>query len=188
MEAAIRCSPANTDRFDRFLLVDLAENSITLNSVNAGNQQDVSRKVIARYDRVPNFTAFDWSRSDTSLLALGLSSGDVSLVKILSEQHSIAPVRTLPIRTPRKCNSITFNSENLLAVGLDRLRNDHCLTVYDVADGKEAQTRLCAGEAITSVKFLPSQPQQLVAAVARTTLKVFDLRGLSVLSLPVKVK
>jgi len=181
MEAAVRWSPGHTTdtdfESDRYLLVDVAGNSISLNEAVVTERSKFTTRTIARYDKVPNFTAFDWSRADNSLLALGLSSGDASLVKIDAGQKGITPLRVFPIRTQRKCNSIAFNSEALLAVGLDRVRNDHCLTVYDVNGGKEAQSRLCTGEAVSSVRFFPSQPQELVAAVARSSLRLFDLRG-----------
>jgi len=177
MEAAIRWSPGSTTDTNQYLLVDVAGNSISLNEAEVTARSKLTTRTVARYDKVPSFTAFDWSRADTSLLALGLSSGDASLVKIGPGQKSITPLRVFPIRTQRKCNSITFNSQGLLAVGLDRVRNDHCLTVYDVNEGKEAQSRLCTGEAVSSVRFFPSQPQELVAAVARSSLRLFDLRG-----------
>lgn len=178
MEAAIRWSPGDSDDLHKFLLVDVAGNSITLNEARTVSQKSLQTKTIARYDKVPNFTAFDWAKFDGSLVALGLSSGDASLVRIDPGEKNVQPLRIFPIKTQRKCNSITFNSENLLAVGLDRVRNDHCLTIYDANHGgKEPQVKLCTGDAVSSVKFFPNEPQELVAAVARTTLRLYDLRG-----------
>ncbi|KAF4551066.1 Hypothetical protein D9617_14g075220 [Elsinoe fawcettii] len=176
MEAAIRWAPSPLENAHRYLIVDVAGNSITLNESRADNTGGLQSERIARYDKVPNFTAFDWSKADTSLLALGLSSGESSLVKIDSEQRSIQPILTLPRGTQRKCNSITFNPDKLLAVGLDRVRNDHCLNIYDVHGGKEPYSKLCIGEAVSSVRFFPSRPQEIVAAVARQTLRLYDLR------------
>lgn len=176
MEAAIRWARGPTPDTDHFLLVDVAGNCITLNEAQKNGSHTVQSKVVARYDKVPNFTAFDWSKADSSLVALGLSSGDASLVRISSGMRDIEPLRVFPIKTQRKCNSITFNLEGLVATGLDRVRNDHCLTVYDVNEGKEPRSRLCTGEAVSSVRFFPNQPQELVAAVARTTIRLYDLR------------
>ncbi|KAF2151016.1 hypothetical protein K461DRAFT_295110 [Myriangium duriaei CBS 260.36] len=176
MEAAIRWARGPSPDTQRFLLVDVAGNSITLNESRTEQSGDLVSERIARYDKVPNFTAFDWSKSDTGLLALGLSSGDASLLSIDAEKHTISQLRLLPIRTQRKANSIAFNTGRLLAVGLDRVRNDHCLTVYDADAGKEAHTRLCTGEAVSSVRFFPNRPQEVVAAVARSTLRLYDLR------------
>lgn len=176
MEAAIRWSPLSTDDHKRFLLVDVAGNSLTLHGVDSLKKGDFQYTPIARRDKVPNFTAFDWSKSDDSLVALGLSSGDASLVRIDSGSSQYTALQSFPIKTQRKCNTIAFNSENLLATGLDRVRHDHCLTVYDVNDA-EIYSRLCVSEAVTSIRFFPSQPQELLAAVSRQTIRLYDLRG-----------
>ncbi|KAG8631305.1 hypothetical protein KVT40_000445 [Elsinoe batatas] len=176
MEAAIRWAPSPSQDVHRYLIVDVAGNSITLNESRSDSTGELQSERIARYDKVPNFTAFDWSRANNSLLALGLSSGESSLVKIDIEQRSIQPVLTFPRGTQRKCNSISFNPDKLLAVGLDRVRNDHCLNIYDVGGGKEPYSKLCIGEAVSSVRFFPSRPQEIVAAVARQTLRLYDLR------------
>jgi len=176
MEAAIRWAPGRTDDSHQYLQVDVAGNIITLNEAKIGNGSQLKTKVLAQYDRVPNFTAFDWSKTDSSLLALGLSSGEGLLAKVSPDIKTITALRVFPIRTQRKCNSITFNGQSLIAVGLDRVRNDHCLTIYDVNEGKEAHSRWCTGEAVSSVRFFPSQPHYLVAAVARSTLRLFDMR------------
>ncbi|PNS20115.1 hypothetical protein CAC42_5565 [Sphaceloma murrayae] len=176
MEAAIRWGPAASADAHRYLIVDVAGNSITLNESHDDGHGGLQSERIARYDKVPNFTAFDWSKADTSLLALGLSSGESSLVKIDAENRTINRILTLPRGTQRKCNSISFNPDKLLAVGLDRVRNDHCLNIYDVRAGKEPYSRLCIGEAVSSVRFFPSRPQELVASIARQTLRLYDLR------------
>ncbi|KAF2226002.1 WD40-repeat-containing domain protein [Elsinoe ampelina] len=176
MEAAIRWAPSPSHDAHRYLIVDVAGNSITLNESRSDSTGELQSERIARYDKVPNFTAFDWSKANNSLLALGLSSGESSLVKIDTEQRSIQPVLTFPRGTQRKCNSISFNPDKLLAVGLDRVRNDHCLNIYDVGGGKEPYSKLCIGEAVSSVRFFPSRPQEIVAAVARQTLRLYDLR------------
>ncbi|GAM84816.1 hypothetical protein ANO11243_028170 [Dothideomycetidae sp. 11243] len=176
MEAAIRWAPGPNADTQRFLLVDVAGNSITLNESRTEQNGDLSSERVARYDKVPNFTAFDWSKADSSLLALGLSSGDASLISINADNHTISQLRLFPIRTQRKANSVAFNVGRLLAVGLDRVRNDHCLNIFDVDVGKEPHTKLCTGEAVSSVRFFPNHPQEVVAAVARSTIRLYDLR------------
>ncbi|GAB7353095.1 hypothetical protein MBLNU459_g3638t1 [Dothideomycetes sp. NU459] len=175
MEAAIRWSPLSTDDQKRFLLVDVAGNALTLYGAARLKQHDFQYSPIARRDRVPNFTAFDWSKSDDSLVALGLSSGNASLVRIDSGTSQYVALQSFPIKTQRKCNTIAFNTQNLLATGLDRVRHDHCLTVYDINDA-ETHSRLCVSEAVTSIRFFPSQPQELLAAVSRQTIRLYDLR------------
>jgi len=64
----------------------------------------------------------------------------------------------------------------MVAVGVDRVRNDYCLTVYDMKGSTEPRNRFFTGEAVTSVKFLTHDPQQIIAAVARSNLRLLDLR------------
>lgn len=179
METAIRWSPGPSQDQHRFVLVDVTGNSISLHGCDKSNTSGdhLNTKVLARYDKTPNFNAFDWSKHDSSLIALGLASGDASLIRIQPDDKLIKPLRVFPIKTQRKCNSINFNKTGLLAVGLDRVRNDHCLTIHDVNEGKEPLTRLCTGEAVSSVRFFPGHPSELIAAVARTSLRLFDLRA-----------
>jgi len=176
METALRWSPLSSPDKGRFLLADAAGNSLTLYQVDSGKKRLLKYSPVARRKDVPNFTAFDWSKSDDSLVALGLSSGEASLIKFDPHRPQRDPLRNFTIKTQRKCNTITFNSDNLLAVGLDRVRHDHCLTVYDV-NASDPHSRLCISEAVTSLRFFPTHPNHLLAAVSRTTIRLYDLRS-----------
>lgn len=175
MEAAIRWSPLSTPDDSRFLLADVAGNALTLYQSQSLNRNDFQYKPVARREKVNNFTAFDWSRTDDSLVALGLSSGNAELHRF-DHSASSDPVALFNIKTQRRCNTIAFNTQNLLAVGLDRVRHDNCLTVYDI-ESNEAYSRLCVSEAVTSLRFFPNHPQQMLAAVSRQTIRLYDLRG-----------
>ncbi|KEQ75424.1 WD40 repeat-like protein [Aureobasidium namibiae CBS 147.97] len=177
MEAAIRWSPLSTPDESRFLLADVAGNALTLYESQSLNRHDFQYKPIARREKVNNFTAFDWSRTDDSLVALGLSSGNAELHRF-DHSASSDPVALFNIKTQRRCNTIAFNTQNLLAVGLDRVRHDNCLTVYDI-ESNEAYSRLCVSEAVTSLRFFPNHPQQMLAAVSRQTIRLYDLRDSS---------
>ncbi|KAG9522118.1 WD40 repeat-like protein, partial [Aureobasidium melanogenum] len=177
MEAAIRWSPRSTPDEARFLLADVAGNALTLYQTQSLNRHGIQYKPIARREKVNNFTAFDWSRTDDSLVALGLSSGNAELYRF-DDSASSDPVALFNIKTQRRCNTIAFNTQNLLAVGLDRVRHDNCLTVYDI-QSNEAYSRLCVSEAVTSLRFFPNHPQQMLAAVSRQTIRLYDLRDSS---------
>lgn len=175
MEAAIRWSPLSTPDRVRFLLADVAGNALTLYEAGSLNRHGIQYKPIARREKVNNFTAFDWSKTDDSLVALGLSSGNAELYRFDGSDSS-DPVALFNIKTQRRCNTIAFNTQNLLAVGLDRVRHDNCLTVYDI-ESNDAYSRLCVSEAVTSLRFFPNHPQQMLAAVSRQTIRLYDLRG-----------
>lgn len=177
METAIRWAPGPARDRHRFLLVDLLGNYITLNETYDTNGRDLQTKIVARYDRVPSFGAFDWSTKDRDLIALALPSGDTALVKIDEADESMAPLRIFPSKAQRKCNSVAFSAAGLLASGLDRVRAEHCLQIYDVQGSKDPLARLCPDEAVGSIRFFPNQPQELVASVARSSVRLFDLRS-----------
>ncbi|THW46776.1 WD40 repeat-like protein [Aureobasidium pullulans] len=177
MEAAIRWSPLSTPDRARFLLADVAGNALTLYEAGSLNRHGIQYKPIARREKVNNFTAFDWSKTDDSLVALGLSSGNAELYRFDGSDSS-DPVALFNIKTQRRCNTIAFNTQNLLAVGLDRVRHDNCLTVYDI-ESNDAYSRLCVSEAVTSLRFFPNHPQQMLAAVSRQTIRLYDLRDSS---------
>lgn len=176
MEAAVRWSPRSTEDYKRFLLVDVAGNSLTLYRVDALNKQNIQYSPVAHRDKVPNFTAFDWAKTDDSLVALGLSSGEASLIKIEAGVPQAEPLRNFTIKTQRKCNTITFSSNNLLAIGLDKVRHDNCLTIYDI-NAKDPVSKLCVAELVSSVRFFPTHPHELLAGVAKATIRLYDLRG-----------
>ena len=185
MEAAVRWSPHSTGDRRRFLLVDVAESSLTLNQLD-GDRSDgpkLQHHKVAHHGKLPNFAAFDWSKTDESLVAVGLVSGNASLVKLSESSEPSEVVTTFRIKQQRKCNSIAFNSENWLAVALDKTRSDVCLNIYDAAGNSGAQSdpirRLCPAELVSSVRFFPRQPQELVLAAQRSFIRLYDLRGRS---------
>lgn len=178
MEAAVRWSPLSNHGYQRFLLADVTGNSLTLFRADSLTAHNLHYTPIAQRTNLQNFTAFDWSRTDPSLVALAFSTGEASVVSIDPEHAQDDALHNFTIKTQRKCNTITFSPNNLLAIGLDRVRHDHCLTVYDL-NAKEPHTKLCVSEAVTSVKFFPTHPLELLAAVSRQTIRLYDLREAS---------
>ncbi|GMG35446.1 unnamed protein product [Aspergillus oryzae var. brunneus] len=169
METAIRWSPSSTTAEQRFLSVDVVGKAFRLCKVTSFDGQNLEHEVLAAHTKVPAFRAFDWSPADESLVAVGQSSGDATILRLNSEsQESFS----FPIRHQRYCNAVAFSTHGLLAAGLDRVRNDFCLNVWDVNQrlamrgGKgvvEPLRKLASSEPITSVKFFRDQPDTLVA-------------------------
>ena len=183
MEAAIRWSPRNQqDATRRFLIADVANNRVQLGEIETVKDGVVSWRAICQREKLPNFSTFDWSRDNDSLLAIGTSVGECRILSLDPERTS-PDVLTLPVRLQRKCNSISFSRDEQLAVGLDRIRGDTSLNIYDLASQQtEPVRRLTGAEVITNVKFFSDEPRMLIAGsggVARhsQSLKLFDLRG-----------
>lgn len=116
---------------------------------------------------------------------LGLKNGVASFVRLREDPGVSDVVSQCKPRQERKCNSVALSTQNWLAIGLDRIRADPaCLNVYDgsAADANsqihhEPVRKLCFNEPVSSVRFVPSQPQVLIAAAQRSFIRIYDLRG-----------
>lgn len=179
MEAAVRWSPHSGDR-ERFLLVDVIDQSVTLHQVHQRSRKHLEYTAVARHGRLPNFGAFDWSRSDESIVALGLVSGSASLIRLRDDDRSSETIATFKLKQQRKCNSIALSTQHWLAVALDKTRSDVCLNIYDAHSDHESHQdplrRLCPAEVVSSVRFLPSRPQEIIVGAQRSSVRLYDLR------------
>ena len=177
MESAVRWSSHGGRRF---LLVDVADSSLTLNAVDVLNEQTLNYHPVAKYNKLPHFAAFAWSSVEESLVAIGHVSGNASLIRLHEDDQPSEVLTTFKIKQQRKCNSVAFNTQNWLAVAVDKTRSDVCLNIYDAGSASESQDpvrRLCAAELVSSVRFFTRQPQELVAATQRSFIRIYDLRG-----------
>ena len=160
------------------MVVDVASNRLRLCEVDDFGYKDLKFRDVARRDKLPNFTAFDWSKNEESVVAIGLSTGEAAVLRL--DDESDAPY-VFSIKHSRKCNSIAFSTQNLLATGLDRVRNDFSLNVYNLesepSSSNEPLRKLSSSEAITSIKFFSEQPETLLAGVSRQCIRLYDLRG-----------
>jgi len=191
MEAAIRWSPHSTADFSRFLVLDVEENNLQYfelasNWRKKGHDDESRFKLISQKKKLPNYTAFDWSKTDPNLIAIGASIGETHLVQLgssdsLGSASEEGPsLQTLGIKHQRKCNSIAFSHSNKLATGLDRVRSDSSLNIYELTSSGvnlEPNRKLVIGEAVTSIRFFTSQPDVLIAGVRAQCVRLYDLRG-----------
>ncbi|KAK0259147.1 hypothetical protein LTS09_005971 [Friedmanniomyces endolithicus] len=178
MEAAVRWSSTGDRR--RFLVVDTSDSSLTLNEVDHVGHCNIEYRQITRYTKLPGFSAFSWSPVQDSLVVLGLVSGDATLIRLGEAKGTSDIIATFRVKQQRKCNSVALSSQHWLAVALDKTRSDVCLNVYDVngdiSSSVEPVRRLCAAEQVSSVRFFPSSPHELVATTQRSFIRIYDLR------------
>ncbi|KAJ5492762.1 hypothetical protein N7539_001508 [Penicillium diatomitis] len=185
MESAIRWSPHSTDLEQRFLSVDVTGRAFRLCKVkgNIASNTPIQHEIISTLNDIPVFRAFDWSASNENLIAVGQSSGGATILRLdASAKESIS----FPVRNQRYCNAVALSTHGLVASGLDRIRNDFCLNIWDVnqrlspAGGSkgfpEPLRKLASSEPITSIKFFRDQPDTLVAGVKGQFLRIYDLR------------
>jgi len=183
MEAAIRWSANSTSDVQRFLIADVAGNSLRYCETQQLKNKYLSYKQISKRDKLPNFTAFDWSRNDENLVAIGTAAGEARIIRINATEPQNETLQAFPVRLQRKCNSIAWNSNNFLATGLDRTRNDSSLNIYDTnipwsqSNPAEPFRKYSLTEGVTNVKFFNDQPDVLLAGIARQCIRIYDLRG-----------
>lgn len=182
MDAAIRWSPHSTPDNPRFLVVDVAGNRLRLCQIEDFEDGKVNYRQICIRDKLPNYTAFDWSKKESSLVAIGSASGEAIIVTLDPDRPDNDYIHAFPVQQQRRCNSIAFSYKNLLAAGLERARNSVCLNIYDLNDSRmtskdEPYRKLAASEPISSIKFFAQQQDMLVAGVSKVGLRLYDLRG-----------
>lgn len=148
-------------------------------------------KKLSRHEDYPfGLTTYDWSPSIPGLVAMGTTEGNVHLLRIDDNSNA---VMELKLRSPRLCHAVAFNTGNLLAVGLDRVRNDQSLHIWDVSRSTldpdtlgfpldnsailEPIQRLEPGASVTSVKFFEDNPQTLAVGIKNQSIRIYDLRG-----------
>lgn len=148
-------------------------------------------KKVSKHDDSPPLTTYDWSPSNPGLVAVGTSSGVVNLLRV--DDNSNAYLE-LELRIQRLCQAVAFNTGTLLAVGLERVRNDQCLHIWDVnrvssldkntsgfpiKDSKDWDPlhRLEPSVTVSSLKFFEDQPMTLAVGIKNQGVRIYDLRG-----------
>lgn len=187
----IKWSP--NSKLDSFLHVNLQHRIIQLYEPTGHAQVgrfDWKRK--SKHDDVPPLTTFDWSPTIPGLVAVGTSTGVVNLLRVDDGSNAYME---LNLKLSRTCQAVAFSTEGKLAVGLDRVRNDSSLCIWDVnrlssmgstskgfqgvAPFTDATDRFENGTSVTSLKFFEDMGMAsvLVAGAKLRGLGLYDLRG-----------
>ncbi|KAH9915044.1 uncharacterized protein BXZ73DRAFT_92696 [Epithele typhae] len=172
-------------------------------------------KQVASQLELNQMKCFSWSPDTVfdDLIAVGFSNGRVDLLRFEASRraHTSAAV-SLPPRNTRACNALAFSpsNPNYLAVGLDKVRNDPSLVIWDInsalpalsldpssnedRDGKvlptlprgdaaprtSAESRVvqqhAPAEVVSTLAWVPNNPQLLLAGISHRWLQLFDLR------------
>ena len=187
METAIRWSGSSTLSEQRFLIVDVNGRSFQRCKIINYDGTKLQHQVLSTYSKVPAFRAFDWAPHDENLAAVGQWSGEVTILRI---DNSVANA-PLPAKHQRLCNTVAFSRTGLLAAGLERVRNDFSLNIWDINQrlpavlspgGRssrgfvEPYRKFASSEAIASIKFFSAHPEVLVAGIKGRGIRIYDLR------------
>lgn len=199
-DGIVRWSPNRLK--DEFLTINLNYRKLALHKAVGkiqlgGGKEDFQYEDVSRHTDFQSFGAYDWApvvpgHERPGLLAVGSRGGDVHLLRVDDDSsESIA----LPLKVVRNIHAVAFNTTGLLAVGLDRVRNDHCLHIWDINQRltgwdptkkgfqnlpkhAEPYMRLEPNQPVSAVRWFEDQPMTLVAGVKNQMMKIIDLRGL----------
>ncbi|KAJ3504260.1 hypothetical protein NLJ89_g8024 [Agrocybe chaxingu] len=149
--------------------------------VVGGNSQITLYEWAAEYPEIRHVTSqhdlhfmkcLAWSPDPAfeDLMAVGLSTGKVDLIRLEAGKQaqknnvlSNGPTVTLPVRNTRSCNALAFNNAdpNYLAVGLDKVRGDSSLVIWDISPSVPSLTIPLANPGDSSVLNIlsPRQPR-----------------------------
>ncbi len=199
-DGIIRWSPSK-DR-DEFLTLELNYHIIQrFKAVGHALPERFEYQPISKHNDFQSVSAIDWSPKIGGLVAVGGKGGEVQLLRIDDDSNDSI---TLPLKLQRNCQALAFNTTGLLAVGLDRVRNDQCLQIWNIdkhlsnwdpskngwqsssAVSMDPVHKLEPSVSVTSVKFWEDQPQTLVVGIKNQSLRIHDLRG--ALSVPLSVR
>ena len=189
MESIIRWSPNSSPDEQRFLIAEEGK-ALKFNRIRRLENGKVVAEEISKRTNTQAVRTFDWSSRNEDLVAIGQWTGATTIYSLQSR----FPDLTIPQRAQRQCNSVAFSSKLYLATGIERVRNDFSLSVYDLNQGTlgrlasssgrtvqppEPIRKLGTAESVTSLKFFPQQPDLLVAGIRGSCVRVYDLRDSS---------
>lgn len=177
METAIRWS--STSRRG-FLLADTVGNRLQHCEVTSASGTQVEHRIVAEQDTLPAFTAFDWCRTNNNLVAIGTDSS-TRIIALDTPAGTPSTVQKWSNKHSRQTNSIAWNSAGQVACGLDRNRLEGGVLVYDtgnVALNSPPLVSFAHGEAVSSIKFGPDDPNLLLCGTPLKGLRLFDIRGM----------
>lgn len=176
---------------DSFVHINLQHRVVQLyEPTGHAHRHQFDHAKLSRHDDFPPLTTYDWSPANPELLAVGTGSGIVNLLRIDNSNSYVE----IGLKMARTCQALAFNTTGLLAVGLDRVRMDQSLQVWDVnrlsASGNqgkgfpaeaaslvEPRTRLEPSVSVSSLKFFEDSPQTLAAGIKGQGLRIHDIRG-----------
>lgn len=190
-DGIIRWSPCQSR--DEFLTLEFGYHIIQrYRAVGHALPEQFDYQPVSKHVEFQVVTAFDWSPRVGGLVAIGGKGGEVQLLRIDDDSNDCI---NLPLKLQRTCQAVAFNTTGLLAVGLDRVRNDQCLQIWDIEQrlskwdpskkgwqssataSIEPVHKLEPSVSVTSVKFWEDQPQTLVVGIKNQSLRIHDLRG-----------
>ncbi|KHJ35901.1 putative wd repeat domain-containing protein [Erysiphe necator] len=188
-DGIVRWSPNQTR--DEFIKINVNNGVISLyEATGHAHPGNFDYSCISKHSSFLTISGYDWSPIVQGLVGVGTRQGEIHLLRTDDNSNSKL---TLPLKIPRTCQAFAFNTTGLLAVGLDRVRHDAGLQIWDVNErlgawgsnkpgwivpslNLEPHRRLEASMSVTSIRFFEDSPQTLICGVRNQALKIYDLR------------
>ncbi|KAI0166660.1 WD repeat domain-containing protein [Xylariaceae sp. FL1272] len=185
----IKWSPTNG--IDSFVHVNLQHRVVQLyKPTGHARRGKFDYERVAKLDDIPPLSTYDWSPAYPGFIAIGTASGTVNLLNLNDNSNHYLEQR---LKFTRFCQAIAFNTGTLLAVGLERVRNDQCLQIWDInrlakIDPRDSWSslngsvlgepvhRLEPATTVSSAKFFEDNPQTLVVGIKNQSIRIYDLR------------
>ncbi|KAG5949295.1 hypothetical protein E4U53_005918 [Claviceps sorghi] len=185
----VKWSPKSS--LDSFVHISLQHRFVQLyEATGYAHKQRFDYSRLSRHDDFPPLTTYDWSPADPSLLAVGTGTGVINVLKIDDNSNAYVEIGSNSWRT---CQAVAFNTTGLIAVGLDRVRLDQSLHVWDVnrlsaqelsktgfpsapSNFVDSYTKRESSVSVSSLKFFEDSPLTLVAGVKGQGVRIIDLR------------
>lgn len=173
------------------MVIRPAKRSLKLYEVEEVKGRTLRYRQVSQHTDFATARPFDWSPADEAIVAVGLISGEAALLRIDDNSNGIL---SFNFKNPRPCISIALSSNGHLAAGMDKVRNDFCLNIWDINyrlstwDRKsrgwastrpqyEPMRRMAHSETISSIKFFSDVPDTMVAGAKGQFVRIYDLRG-----------
>lgn len=178
-------------QLDSFVQVNLQHRFVQIYEANGfarNGRFDYVKRV--RHEDFPPLTTYDWSPCDPGLIAIGTGGGVVNLLRVDDGSNDFVE---LGLKMARNCHAVAFNTTGLLAVGLDRVRMDQSLHVWDISrlssldppmrgfpsdavSHVDNVANLEPSVSVSSLKFFEDSPHMLVAGIKSHGVRIHDLR------------
>jgi hypothetical protein len=181
MDTVVRWSPHSTADRRHFVLLDVTASRMQLCSLDTVDTSPIQYSVLASREKLPNYAAFDFSKTDPYVFGFGGQSGEATIVQLDPDKAKADNfIFTFNIRSQRRCNSLAMSLQDHVVCALDRARNDHCLHIFDINSSspnpRDSIRKLAMAEGIASVKFFNREPDTLLAGVQKQCIRIYDLR------------
>ncbi|CAN6603480.1 SEH-associated protein 4 [Trichomonascus vanleenenianus] len=173
------------DRGDSQYFVSLgpARDELSLYESAYKNRSYTTEKRFSRSE-FDSIGCYAYSIENFGLAACGQSNGTIHVMNL--SKPDLAPLKLRP-KQSRPCNAISFNSNGIIAAGLDKVRNDgslllwnieHYATTSSVGDdsAKKPIDSFLPNEMVSSTTFLKAQPNSLLCGSYKF-IREIDLRS-----------